>query len=67
MIPRVALGTGFFGSMRPKASDAHVYPVNISNGMPIVVQKKPILEKGRVWSKALKSPKTRGSTTVKKK
>jgi hypothetical protein len=62
MIPRVALGTGFFGSMRPKASDAHVYPVNVSNGMPVVVQKKPILEKGR----GLKSPKTRSRLGKKK-
>ena len=46
-IPRVALGKGFFGSMRPKISNTPVFQVNVSNGMPIVVQKRPILEKAK--------------------
>ena len=56
MIPRVALGQGFFGAFRPKVSDAHVYPVNVSNGMPVVSNKKPISEKvkGKSWPKKLK-------------
>jgi len=45
-IPRMALGKGFFGH-RPKISGAPVYPVNVSNGMPIVSHKKSILEKGK--------------------
>ena len=43
--PRIALGKGFFGSMRPQVSNAHVYKVNVSNGMPIISHKKPIIEK----------------------
>jgi hypothetical protein len=48
MIPRVALGQGFFGSHRPKVSDAHVHPVDVSNGMPIISYKKPLIEKKKV-------------------
>ena len=52
--PRIALGKGFFGSMRPQVSNAHVYQVNVSNGMPIISHKKPIIEKKGGWPKKLK-------------
>jgi hypothetical protein len=40
-IPTVAFGQGFFGTNnRPAASNSFVSPINTSNGMPIVSEKK---------------------------
>ena len=57
MTIRVALGQGFFGAHRPRVSDAHVHSVNVSNGMPIVSQKKPIIEKKKSSPEKLKNVK----------
>lgn len=59
-IPRVAFGNGFVNTIgRRVSANAHVYPVDVSNGMPIVTHKHPILEKMKKSKKSM--PKTRAS------
>ncbi|MHA2231326.1 MAG: hypothetical protein ACXAB4_02430 [Candidatus Hodarchaeales archaeon] len=44
-IPKVGFGKGFVNARRRLGASAHLYPVDVSNGMPIISNKKPIIEK----------------------
>ena len=45
-IPMVALGNGFVNARgRRINASAKLYPVNVSNGMPIISDKKTLIEK----------------------
>ena len=56
-VPKVGFGKGFVNARgRRLSASAHLYPVNVSNGMPIISSKKPIMEKGaKGWPSKLKT------------
>jgi hypothetical protein len=48
-IPKVGFGKGFVNARTSRlGASAHLYPVNVSNGMPIISPKKPINKRNRI-------------------
>lgn len=45
--PMIALGGGFINSIPSRGTSTALYQVNVSNGMPIVIQKPVLSEKSK--------------------